>query len=93
MADHAVMVGAPPAVNSYLNIPRIIEAAQALAADAIHPGYGFLSENASFAEACLSNDLIFIGPPTTAMKAMSSKSDAKTIMERAHVPLIPRIPW
>ena len=89
MADYAVLVGTPPVANSYLNIPRIIDAAKTLAADAIHPGYGFLSENASFAEACLSNDLIFIGPPATAMKAMSSKSDAKMIMERAHVPLIP----
>ncbi|GAB3521747.1 acetyl/propionyl/methylcrotonyl-CoA carboxylase subunit alpha [Photobacterium alginatilyticum] len=89
MADHAILVGEAPAANSYLNIARIIQAAKTLEADAIHPGYGFLSENASFAEACLENDLIFIGPPSSAMKAMSSKSDAKSIMEQAHVPLIP----
>ncbi|WP_083652129.1 acetyl/propionyl/methylcrotonyl-CoA carboxylase subunit alpha [Photobacterium proteolyticum] len=89
MADHAILVGEAPTVNSYLNIARIIKAAKTLEADAIHPGYGFLSENAAFAEACLENDLIFIGPPSSAMKAMSSKSDAKSIMEQAHVPLIP----
>lgn len=89
IADHAVMIGAAPALDSYLNGSRIIEAALTLSADAIHPGYGFLSENAAFAETCLKNDIIFIGPPATAMQLMSSKSEAKIIMEQAQVPLIP----
>ncbi|MEJ2764927.1 biotin carboxylase N-terminal domain-containing protein [Photobacterium sp. MCCC 1A19761] len=89
MADHAVLIGPASAQASYLNVSRIIEAATALNADAIHPGYGFLSENAELARACQQNDLIFIGPPVKAMLAMSSKSEAKSIMARAHVPLLP----
>ena len=89
MADYAIMIGPAPAVESYLNISRLIEAAHSLSADAIHPGYGFLSENADFAEACTNSGLIFIGPPAGAMRAMSSKSEAKAIMEHAGVPLVP----
>ncbi|WP_064608830.1 acetyl-CoA carboxylase biotin carboxylase subunit [Photobacterium sp. J15] len=89
MADEAILIGKAPAQDSYLNIPKIIEAAKRAGAEAIHPGYGFLSENARFAEACKSNDIIFIGPTAEAMLAMSSKSEAKTIMEKANVPLIP----
>ncbi|MCW8329299.1 acetyl-CoA carboxylase biotin carboxylase subunit [Photobacterium sp. SDRW27] len=89
MADHATLIGPAPARDSYLNIPRIIDAALKLEADAIHPGYGFLSENALFSEACLENNIIFLGPSADSMRAMSSKSEAKTIMERAEVPLVP----
>ncbi|WP_315903264.1 acetyl-CoA carboxylase biotin carboxylase subunit [Photobacterium sp. TY1-4] len=89
MADHAVLIGPASAQASYLNVSRIIEAATALDADAIHPGYGFLSENAELAQACQQNDLIFIGPPVKAMLAMSSKSEAKSIMACAQVPLLP----
>lgn len=89
MADHAVLIGPAPAQASYLDVSRIIAAATALNADAIHPGYGFLSENAELARACEQSDLIFIGPPVKAMLAMSSKSEAKSIMARAQVPLLP----
>ena len=79
----------PPARDSYLNIPRIIEAAQAAGAEAIHPGYGFLSENPAFAEACAAAGIIFVGPPASAMRAMGSKSAAKALMEKSAVPLLP----
>ncbi|WP_439651432.1 acetyl/propionyl/methylcrotonyl-CoA carboxylase subunit alpha [Photobacterium atrarenae] len=89
LADHAVLIGPAPAQASYLDVSRIVAAATALNADAIHPGYGFLSENAELARACEKNNLIFIGPPVKAMLAMSSKSEAKSIMARAQVPLLP----
>lgn len=89
MADQAVLIGPAPAQSSYLSVERMISAATELNADAIHPGYGFLSENAELARACEQNDLIFIGPPVPAMLAMSSKSEAKAIMTRAKVPLLP----
>ncbi len=85
----AVLIGAAPARESYLNIPRIIAAASACGADAIHPGYGFLSENPAFAEACAEAGIVFVGPPPSAMRAMGSKATAKTLMERAGVPLLP----
>src|SRR6185312_2767510 len=66
-ADRAILIGAPPARDSYLNIPRIIEAARRSDADAIHPGYGFLSENPAFAEACAEAGIVFVGPPAAAM--------------------------
>ena len=88
-ADQAVRLGPAKASESYLCIDKIIQAAQATGADAIHPGYGFLSENAQFAQACIENDLIFIGPSVDAIKAMGSKSAAKTIMQEAKVPLVP----
>ena len=89
MADEAIHIGPAPARESYLLANRILEAAQATHADAIHPGYGFLSENAAFAAACADHGVIFIGPPTGAIEAMGSKSAAKRIMEEAGVPLVP----
>ena len=89
MADEAYPIGPAPARESYLRIDRIIEAARASRAEAIHPGYGFLSENAEFAEACASAEIVFIGPPPGAIRAMGSKSAAKSLMERAGVPLVP----
>ncbi|QUJ70511.1 ATP-grasp domain-containing protein (plasmid) [Photobacterium sp. GJ3] len=89
MADEAICIGPAPALESYLVIEKIIAAATASQADAIHPGYGFLSENVDFAKACEQHGIRFIGPPPAAMAAMSSKSDAKSIMEKAGVPLLP----
>ena len=89
LADEAVHIGASPSSASYLLGDRIIAAAKKTGAQAIHPGYGFLSENAEFAEACSDNNLVFIGPPTGAIEAMGSKSAAKSIMEKANVPLVP----
>src|SRR5579862_3481031 len=89
MADEAVLVGPAPAAESYLAIDRILGAAKRTGADSIHPGYGFLSENEDFAEACIKAGLIFVGPPASAIRAMGSKSGAKALMERAGVPLVP----
>jgi 3-methylcrotonyl-CoA carboxylase alpha subunit len=89
MADEARLIGPPPARQSYLDIARIIEAARDAGAEAIHPGYGFLSENADFAEACAAAGIVFIGPPAGAIRAMGSKSAAKALMERSGVPLVP----
>ncbi|HXA25930.1 MAG TPA: acetyl-CoA carboxylase biotin carboxylase subunit, partial [Acetobacteraceae bacterium] len=88
-ADRAISIGPAPARDSYLNIPRIIAAARQSGADAVHPGYGFLSENPAFAEACVDAGLTFVGPPAVAMRAMGSKSAAKALMERSGVPLLP----
>lgn len=88
-ADEAHLLGPAPARESYLRIDRILAAAKASGADAIHPGYGFLSENADFAEAIAAAGLIFVGPPASAIRAMGSKSAAKALMERAGVPLVP----
>ncbi len=88
-ADRAVRIGPAPARDSYLNIPRIIQAAQRAGAKAIHPGYGFLSENPAFAEACAESGIVFVGPPASAMRAMGSKSAAKALMETSGVPLLP----
>src|SRR5690606_41727413 len=74
---------------SYLQAQKVIDAAVQTGADAIHPGYGFLSENASFANLCADNNIIFVGPPVAAIEAMGSKSAAKTIMQQAGVPLVP----
>ena len=87
--DEAVHIGAAPPRESYLRWQRILEAAQATGAQAVHPGYGFLSENAEFAQACADAGLVFIGPPASAIRAMGSKSAAKTLMEKAGVPLVP----
>ncbi|RED52550.1 acetyl-CoA carboxylase biotin carboxylase subunit [Aestuariispira insulae] len=89
LADEAVHIGPAPVRESYLLGERIIEAAKQTGAQAIHPGYGFLSENAGFADLCAKNDLIFIGPPADAIRAMGSKSQAKEIMDKAGVPLVP----
>lgn len=88
-ADRAYPIGPAPARDSYLNIPRIIETARLAGADAIHPGYGFLSENPAFAEACADAGIVFVGPPASAMRAMGSKSAAKSLMEKSSVPLLP----
>ena len=87
--DEAVLLGAAPAKESYLLGDKIIAAALATGVQAIHPGYGFLSENADFADACHAAGLVFIGPPASAIRAMGSKSAAKQLMEQAHVPLVP----
>ncbi len=88
-ADEALLIGPAPAAESYLAIDRVIEAARRSGAQAIHPGYGFLSENEDFADACAAAGLIFVGPSTAAIRAMGSKSGAKALMERAGVPLVP----
>ncbi|WNW12174.1 acetyl/propionyl/methylcrotonyl-CoA carboxylase subunit alpha [Pseudomonas sp. DTU_2021_1001937_2_SI_NGA_ILE_001] len=88
-ADSAIDLGGARPGESYLLIDKIIEAAQASGADAVHPGYGFLSENASFARRLEAAGLLFLGPPASAIEAMGSKSAAKTLMEQAGVPLVP----
>ena len=89
VCDEAVLIGPAPAKESYLCGDKIIAVALATGAQAIHPGYGFLSENADFADACHAAGLVFIGPPASAMRAMGSKSAAKSLMEKANVPLVP----
>jgi 3-methylcrotonyl-CoA carboxylase alpha subunit len=89
MADEAFNIGPAASTESYLRSDKIIEVAKKSGAQAIHPGYGFLSENTDFAEACEANNLVFIGPPSSAIAAMGSKSAAKAIMEKAGVPLVP----
>ncbi|HHF0501654.1 TPA: acetyl-CoA carboxylase biotin carboxylase subunit [Vibrio antiquarius] len=88
-ADFAEFIGPAPASESYLDIDAIIDAAKKWQADAIHPGYGFLSENPKLAKACSENGIVFIGPSTSAIEAMGSKSQAKAIMSQANVPLVP----
>ncbi len=87
--DEAVHIGAAPPRESYLRWERILDAARATGAEAVHPGYGFLSENEDFAQACADAGVVFIGPPASAIRAMGSKSAAKTLMEQAGVPLVP----
>ena len=89
MADESVYIGPSPSTESYLVADRIIQAALETGAEVIHPGYGFLSENAEFCRLCEANNLIFIGPPVESIVAMGSKSAAKTIMADAGVPLVP----
>lgn len=89
MADEAVVIGPAPARQSYLDGRKVIDAALATRAEAIHPGYGFLSENAAFAEACVAAGLVFIGPPPAAIQAMGGKSAAKALMSEAGVPVVP----
>ena len=88
-ADEAVHIGPAPAAESYLRPEKIIEAAKLTGAEAIHPGYGFLSENAAFAEACAEAGIIFVGPPADAIRAMGLKDAAKALMEKAGVPVVP----
>ena len=88
-ADEAVRIGPPPVGESYLRIENILEAARKSGADAVHPGYGFLSENAAFAEACEKAGLVFIGPPPAAIAAMGNKAAAKRRMIEARVPCVP----
>lgn len=89
MADEAWYLGPAPAVQSYLDAARILQVCREAKVDAVHPGYGFLSENADFAESVTRAGLIFVGPPASAMRAMGSKSSARRLMELAGVPLVP----
>ncbi|MGO9701806.1 MAG: acetyl-CoA carboxylase biotin carboxylase subunit [Xanthobacteraceae bacterium] len=88
-ADEAVRIGPPPAKDSYFNIEALLAAVKLAGADAVHPGYGFLSENAAFAQACTQAGLVFIGPPPSAIDAMGNKARAKALMEKAGVPCVP----
>ncbi len=88
-ADHAVRIGAAPARESYLNIEAIIAAARSTKADAVHPGYGFLSERAPFVRACEDAGLIFVGPPASALEKMGTKTGARVLMQGAKVPVVP----
>ncbi len=87
--DEAVLIGGPAPRDSYLQWQRILDAAKATGAEAVHPGYGFLSENEEFAQACADAGLVFIGPPPSAIKAMGLKAESKRLMEAAGVPLVP----
>jgi acetyl-CoA carboxylase biotin carboxylase subunit len=89
LADHAVCVGPPPAAESYLRIPSVVAAAETTGCEAVHPGYGFLAENAAFVEACVDNDLAFVGPPASVMATMGDKIAAKQAMRAADVPTVP----
>jgi len=91
-ADESVCIGPGPATDSYLNIPAIISAAEITGADAIHPGYGFLSENTHFAEVCESCHITFIGPSKDAIRKMGDKAEARRIMEDYGVPSS-RVRW
>jgi 3-methylcrotonyl-CoA carboxylase alpha subunit len=87
--DEAYLIGEAEPRQSYLNIERLIETAKKANAQCIHPGYGFLSENAEFAEACAKANIVFVGPPPAAIRAMGQKDHAKTLMEKARVPVVP----
>jgi 3-methylcrotonyl-CoA carboxylase alpha subunit len=89
VADEAHPIGPPPARESYLVIEKLIEVARRTGAQCIHPGYGFLSENAQFAEACAAAGIVFVGPPPSAIRAMGLKDRAKALMEKAGVPVVP----
>ncbi|HLG85068.1 MAG TPA: acetyl/propionyl/methylcrotonyl-CoA carboxylase subunit alpha [Bradyrhizobium sp.] len=89
MADEAVLLGPARARDSYLNVERLLEAISKTGAEAVHPGYGFLSENAEFAQACAAAGIVFVGPTAEMMTAMGSKSGSKALMEKAGVPLVP----
>ncbi len=89
MADEAVLLGPARARDSYLNVERLLEGARKTGAEAVHPGYGFLSENAEFAQACAAAGIVFVGPTAAMMTAMGSKSGSKALMEKAGVPLVP----
>jgi acetyl-CoA carboxylase, biotin carboxylase subunit len=91
-ADDDVCIGPPPSRDSYLNIPRLIAAAEITGADAIHPGYGFLAENAEFAETCVASNLTFIGPTADQIRVMGDKAAARNAMMAAGVPIIPGSP-
>jgi acetyl-CoA carboxylase biotin carboxylase subunit len=88
-ADEAICIGPPPARDSYLSIPAVLRAAQTLNADAVHPGYGFLSENAAFASACEAGGMTFVGPPAAVIERMGSKIAARRLMHDAGVPIVP----
>ncbi len=88
MADEAVHIGPPPSSESYLRIDRVVDAARSRGAEAIHPGYGFLSENDAFADDCNNAGLIFVGPPASAIRAMGSKTEARRLAKAAGVPVV-----
>src|SRR6188474_3403561 len=89
LADESVCIGPPPAAESYLNIPRLLAAAEITSADAIHPGYGFLSENARFAEICTSSGITFIGPSAEIISMMGDKATARATAIANGVPITP----
>src|SRR5947208_8844496 len=88
-AAEAYNLGDGPAAENYLNIEKILDAAKRSGAEAIHPGYGFLAENAPFAQACEDAGIVFIGPPASAIEAMGSKTRARELMQAAGVPIVP----
>ena len=89
LADEAVCIGPPPSAQSYRAIPRILAAAEVTNADAIHPGYGFLAENAQFAEAVVASGFTFIGPTADMIRSMGDKAEARKLMQAAGLPTIP----
>ncbi len=89
LADEAFLLGPGPATESYLKVDKLLEVAKQSGAEAIHPGYGFLAENAAFAHACKKAKVVFIGPPPEAIEAMGSKTNAREIMKKAGVPIVP----
>ena len=89
LADETWPIGPPPARESYLNIDAILDVARNSGAEAVHPGYGFLSENPEFAEACTKAGVMFVGPPSSAIRAMGSKAAARALMQQSGVPLVP----
>ena len=88
-ADEAFLLGPPPPAESYLAVPKIVDAARNAGAAAVHPGYGFLAENAEFAEACAGAGLTFIGPPPAAIRAMGDKTAARRLARELGVPIVP----
>jgi acetyl-CoA carboxylase biotin carboxylase subunit len=88
-ADEAICIGPPRSAESYLNVPAVISAAEIADVDAIHPGYGLLSENANFAEVCRASNIKFIGPPPEVTRLMGEKEKARQAMKRAKVPILP----
>src|SRR5438552_13752625 len=89
MADESYLLGPGPPAQSYLNVEKLLEVAGQAGAEAIHPGYGFLAENAAFAKACKKAGFVFIGPPPEAIQAMGSKTRARKLMQAAGVPIVP----
>src|SRR2546428_5811175 len=89
LADQAICIGPAPAIDSYLKIARIISAAEIANVQAIHPGYGFLSENAHFAEVCRACNIEFIGPPHDAMRQLGNKNEARKLAQQTGVPIVP----
>src|SRR6185503_2607057 len=88
-ADESYLLGPGPAAESYLKIDKILEVCEQSGAEAVHPGYGFLAENAEFAAACEKAGITFIGPPASAIEAMGSKTAARELMQKAGVPIVP----